>query len=223
MAICTYGQLVEVFENSKGAYFAPKYPTRSAWERGVLEYARQILEYPCFPDGEEFNDNTIEKRFLNGAQDWKEYSEGGCALIYDKDIAERLTPPSHVDRLLRRADKEGGTYLIDVQARALWQAMRLIKYSLHYVYNHTLYQWVTYDTWRSEEGWQVNNTCKTDIYMYLHNEYSERDILAMLRKTVFKSTCRCIAIDRSVWGDGFIEIIRPKDGFMYGRLEEVKF
>lgn len=63
---------------------------------------------------------------MNGAKNWKEYSYGGCALIYDKDIAETLCTPSELKR------KRGGelqpnsteTWL-DVQARALYQASRV--------------------------------------------------------------------------------------------------
>lgn len=32
----------------------------------------------------------LEKILLNGAKDWQEYSEGGCSLTYNEDIAKRL-------------------------------------------------------------------------------------------------------------------------------------
>lgn len=65
---------------------------------------------------------------LHGAGDWEEYSRGGCALIYNSDIAERLCAPWE----LRKTD--GGAKRpnaredwIDVQARALSQAELLIR------------------------------------------------------------------------------------------------
>jgi hypothetical protein len=92
---------------------------RSAWSRGVKTYALELLE------GLE-GDYTAEA-LLNGAENWRAFSYGGCALIYDADIAARLCNPSELKR------KNGGclppnsseTWL-DVQARALNQAARLI-------------------------------------------------------------------------------------------------
>lgn len=94
---------------------------RSAWERGIILYASEILNN-IQDDGE-----VTEKHLLNGACDWKEYSEGGCSLIYDEDICHRLCTPSEIKR------KRGGelppnsheTWL-DVQARALYQAADMI-------------------------------------------------------------------------------------------------
>lgn len=60
---------------------------------------------------------------LNGARDWSEYSYGGCSLIYDGDIAERLCTPGELKRTRhgeRRPNSREGW--LDVQARALSQA-----------------------------------------------------------------------------------------------------
>ena len=92
---------------------------RSAWSRGVKLYALELL-------GDLESDYTGAS-LLNGAADWTAYSFGGCALIYDADIAERLATASELKR------KRGGelppnaseTWL-DCQARALSQAARLI-------------------------------------------------------------------------------------------------
>ena len=62
---------------------------RSAWDKGVKEYALEMLEdmenerklaketdmqvYPA----------TLEAELLNGAMNWKQYSWGGCSLVYD--------------------------------------------------------------------------------------------------------------------------------------------
>ena len=96
---------------------------RSAWGRGVKDYALELVESAEV----KLTPENAEAALLNGAKDWSQYSYGGCAAIYDADIAERLCSPSELKR------KKGGdlqpstreTWL-DVQARALFQAFRLI-------------------------------------------------------------------------------------------------
>ena len=94
-------------------------PAHSAWSRGVKTYALEML------DGIE--DGFTQVSLLNGAQNWREYSYGGCSLIYDADIAERLCAPSEYakTRQGQRAPNSRETWL-DVQARALGQAASLI-------------------------------------------------------------------------------------------------
>lgn len=94
----------------------------SAWSNGVERYADDLREFLA-----ENNLPATKAAMLNGARDWSEYSYGGCALICDADIAERLCSPSELKR------KKGGdlqpnsaeTWL-DVQARALSQAARRV-------------------------------------------------------------------------------------------------
>ena len=101
----------------------------SAWNRGVNLYALELLEDLENQGQEEIYSNPmLKEQLLNGAESWKEYSEGGCSLIYDRDIAKRLCTPSE----LKRTD--GGRLMpnsrenwIDVQSRALFQAYHLIK------------------------------------------------------------------------------------------------
>lgn len=94
---------------------------RSAWQRGVREYAYELLE--TVADGEE----VTESRLLNGAKDWWEYSWGGCSLIYDADIAERLCNPTEYKQTdggrLKPNKREEW---LDAQGRALFQAWLLI-------------------------------------------------------------------------------------------------
>ena len=97
-----------------------KEKARSAWEKGVILYAFDILDN--MEDGE-----VTEKNLLNGAKDWKQYSYGGCALIYDVDICHRLCTPSEIKKTKdgeHRPNKQENW--IDVQARALYQAAQLI-------------------------------------------------------------------------------------------------
>ena len=93
---------------------------RSTWNHGVVKYAMELMNDV---DGKEI----VEKNLLNGADNWKEYSYGGCALIYDVDICHRLCTPSEIKKTKdgeRRPNKQ--ETWIDVQARALYQAARLI-------------------------------------------------------------------------------------------------
>ena len=219
----TYEMFGDLINDSKnfGSFFS-----RSAWEQGVKEYAREILEYPNFQGKEEFNKLTLEKRLLNGAQNWKEYSEGGCSLIYDGEILERLTPPGNLERVKRyNKNHPSGTWCIsDVQVRALTHAYFKISRMYQFLEAHDYYQWVTYDVWGNpddEEGWQVNDVCKTDIYLYIPKDCPNKEILRRLRGTVFKNTCRCIEVDDSTLGEYHIEIQRRKDGYPFGRLEYV--
>ena len=70
---------------------------RSAWARGVHAYAVELVE--GLEDGADLcNEWMLQKELLNGADNWRQYSEGGCALIYDADIAERLCSPSELKR-----------------------------------------------------------------------------------------------------------------------------
>lgn len=97
---------------------------RSAWMKGVREYALEMLE----GIGDDVTEKSLEKALLNGAYDWKEYSYGGCALIYSSDIAERLCTPSELRKVCggKRAPNKKENWL-DVQTRALYQAYRMIK------------------------------------------------------------------------------------------------
>ena len=97
---------------------------KSAWTKGVEMYARELLE-----DFRQYSDGArlTERALLNGASDWNEYSYGGCALIFDGDIAARLCNPTEYKRTDggRRAPN-GRENWLDVQARALYQAARLV-------------------------------------------------------------------------------------------------
>ena len=101
-------------------------PGRSAWARGVHAYAVELVE-GLNDSADLSNETMLQKELLNGASSWREYSEGGAALCYDADIAERLCSPSELKRNKwgMRAPNGRETW-IDCQARALWQAHRLI-------------------------------------------------------------------------------------------------
>ena len=110
-------ELLNAIENMKA---------RSAWDRGVKEYAYGLvegLEVEEIPaDSQE-----LKSLLLNGADTWKQYSWGGSALIYDCDIAKSLCTPSELKKVKggeRRPNSR--EEWLDVQARARLQAANRI-------------------------------------------------------------------------------------------------
>lgn len=101
--------------------------SRSAWERGVNEYAYELAE--SIEDGKEFKDiNSFAIELLNGACDWYEYSEGGCSLISDYEIAERLCPPSKFKKKkYGELPPYRGKSWLNLQAKALRAASYVVK------------------------------------------------------------------------------------------------
>ena len=114
--------------------------TRSAWSRGVKAYALEILanfdawrdiceEWRTIYGADSCEDcpTLDEHTALNGAKDWSAWSYGGCGLVYDAYIAERLCTPSE----LRKLDggervPAGAATWCDIEARAARQAWRMI-------------------------------------------------------------------------------------------------
>ena len=99
---------------------------RSAWDRGVTTYALDMLGE--LEPGDELYPRTVEKVLLNGAPTWHDYSWGGCALIYEADIAERLCCPSELKRT-RGGERRpnAAEEWLDTQARACFQAAQRVK------------------------------------------------------------------------------------------------
>lgn len=107
----------------------------SAWGRGVKAYAIDLLDelkQAADYEGEALKLNgasfeQFEKMALNGAEDWRAYSWGGCAFIYDGDIAARLCTKSELKKT-DNGEKQPNSreQWLDVQARALYQASRLL-------------------------------------------------------------------------------------------------
>ena len=100
---------------------------RSAWSKGVHTYAIALVESLAESD-DLSNETLLEKAMLNGAGDWQQYSEGGCALVYDEDIAERLCSPSELKQC-KGGERQPNARenWIDCQARALAQAASLVR------------------------------------------------------------------------------------------------
>lgn len=103
---------------------------RSAWDKGVTQYALEMVGQL----GEQINGGYFEEldltepkkvraALLNGAANWSQYSWGGCSLIYDSDIAERLCCPSELKKT-RNGERRPNSReeWLDTQTRALFQA-----------------------------------------------------------------------------------------------------
>ena len=106
--------------------------TRSAWDKGVKAYALDILasfeesRQWCEENGESVPE-LDERTALNGASDWSAWSYGGCGLVYDAYIAERLCTPSELRKLDGGARVPAGAATwCDIEARAARQAWALI-------------------------------------------------------------------------------------------------
>ena len=110
---------------------------RSAWDKGVYDYAFDILE----PLGDEL-DNVKADTLMNGANTWTDYSYGGCALICDDDIAKRMCAPSEYKKYLNAGLNsklsDSDYWLGNVQTRALFQAMAKIRRAYTRVRNTTI-------------------------------------------------------------------------------------
>lgn len=108
---------------------------RSAWARGVKKYALELVENLDGLSNDDLKScPLIEKTLLNGASDWTQYSWSGCALIYDGDIAERLCNATELKRT-RNGERRPNSQesWLDIQARALFQASRMVIDSINTV------------------------------------------------------------------------------------------
>lgn len=104
---------------------------RGAWSKGVKAYAldfcenlREAVDWNGWMAGSVAG---LKALLLNGAGDWKQYSWGGSALIYDTDIATRLCNASELKKTDGgRKRPNAQEDWLDVQARALFQAFLMI-------------------------------------------------------------------------------------------------
>ena len=109
---------------------------RSAWNRGVALYAMDLVKdmieenetgFLKVVDGKVKGGYTVS--ILNQHFDmWISFSRGGCSLIYDQDIAERLCTASELKRTdngMKEPSRRESW--LDVQGRALYQAAFLVK------------------------------------------------------------------------------------------------
>lgn len=123
--------IIRELENMKKRF------ARSAWDKGVYDYAFDILE----PLGDEL-ENVNADTLMNGVNTWTAYSYGGCALICDDDIAKRMCTPSEYKKYLNAGLNsklsDSDYWLGNVQTRALFQAMAKIRRAYTRVRNTTI-------------------------------------------------------------------------------------
>ena len=101
--------------------------TRSAYEKALKAYKLELLDniknnyYYNGEDLKTFDFNTLRKLALNGAEDWQNYSWGGCSLVYNYDILKANFPASIVKKY-ENSDSIRGIHLLDIQASRLSKA-----------------------------------------------------------------------------------------------------
>lgn len=98
---------------------------KSAWDKGVIAYIYDLIDE--LDDYEEIHAYNLKEKLLNGAENWEDFSYGGCALIYDIDICERLCNNTEKKRTKfgKKMPNKKENWL-DVQARALYFAYKKI-------------------------------------------------------------------------------------------------
>lgn len=103
---------------------------RSAWDKGVTVYALELvkklnnqIDDGYFDEIDLSNIKKVQKALLDGAKDWRQYSWGGCSLVYSGDISKRLCCPSELKKT-HNGERRPNSWeeWLDVQARALYQA-----------------------------------------------------------------------------------------------------
>lgn len=116
---------------------------RSAWDRGLIRYVYMILDNGLMQDQEreaapapDHITRQLAAWLMDGADSWRTYSYGGCALIYDGGIARTLCAPWELRRTRYGARQPNSreTWL-DVQTRALMQAAAWIGHNWRAAYN----------------------------------------------------------------------------------------
>jgi hypothetical protein len=108
--------------NANNQKLLDRMPTRSAWARGVKDYAADLLQQL-----EENGLAPTKENMLNGAASWSEWAYGGCGLVYDADIAERTCSPSELKKTRNGARRPNAKEeWLDVEARAVGQAAAYI-------------------------------------------------------------------------------------------------
>lgn len=110
------GRLVDAIKLEKSK-------ARSAWRRGVCDYALDFIDNLSWENAEEITRDVL----LNGAENWFQYSWGVCSLIYDEDICERLCNNTEKKRTKNgKLRPNRDEKWLDVQARALSQACAMV-------------------------------------------------------------------------------------------------
>ena len=102
--------------------------TSTKLDKAILDDAIALLDNLKYTSYQINTLKDVRKALLNGARDWNQYSYGGCALVYNYDIAKHyLSEDKQQDFKFKRGPEKGcwnGIKLLDFQATCLREASR---------------------------------------------------------------------------------------------------
>lgn len=109
-------------------------PARSAWEKGVINYADELLKAYLGNRGLSLEDIHVrigkitEADLLRGAPNWERYSRGGMALVSNEDICRQLCTKAVFKKKMagQVPPSAGGRDWLDFQVTALTEAAKIV-------------------------------------------------------------------------------------------------
>ena len=188
---------------------------RSKWGKAVLQDAQWLLENVI--EGYDEPYELSEKLVLNGAENWKEFSYGASALVYDGDIAEHYCTPSELKKVgFKKIDL--GNYVekqpnaneewLDVQARALRQAWWAIRDEMNGTTEFSMSLCEFSEEGREKNNFEINDeqydykeAVKNDVLDYIHENYEKGDITEENRDEIEQSLYDDLFVSDRVTGN----------------------
>lgn len=118
------------------AYISETERKRGQWNKATAYYAYFLLDSyieicKWHADQNEAIPALSLDIVLNGASGWHQYSYGGCAQVYDGDIAKVVFIPAQFAKW-EQGRKVTAEPLLDIQARALAAGWRVLKSAQRY-------------------------------------------------------------------------------------------
>lgn len=118
------------------AYISKTEQKRGQWNKTMAYYADFLLDSyidicKWRADQNEAIPALSLDVVLDGALGWNQYSYGGCALVYDGDIAKTVFTPAQFTKW-QQGRKVTAEPLLDIQARALDAGWRVLKSAQRY-------------------------------------------------------------------------------------------
>lgn len=118
------------------AYISETERKRGQWNKATAYYADFLLDSYieickwCADQNAAIPALSLDL-VLNGASGWHQYSYGGCALVYNGDIAKVVFTPAQFAEW-EQGRKVTAEPLLDIQARALAAGWRVLKSAQRY-------------------------------------------------------------------------------------------
>lgn len=118
------------------AYISKTEQKRGQWNKTIAYYADFLLDSyidicKWRADQNEAIPALSLDVVLDGALGWHQYSYGGCALVYDGDIAKTVFTPAQFTKW-EQGRKVTDEPMLDIQARALAAGWRVLKSAKRY-------------------------------------------------------------------------------------------